>query len=812
RGACGKGGRKLMARVLHIVQSLEAGGAERVVVEYALAHDRSRYEPEICCVVRGGPLEKPLMTAGVPVHILARGRRYNVVAGLRLARLIRRRRYDIVHNHNFTALAVGVPAAVLGGARCIVRTEHNVVFTHHWVRKFVSRIAALREDAQIGVSRAVTRSHRANGRIPARRFVTVWNGINDTRLSTDDDRDVVRAELGLEPGQIMSVTVGSLTTQKDHGNLLAAAQLVLSERPEVRFFIVGGGTLEDEIRGRIHELGLDGRVILLGERLDVPRILAASDVFVLPSAWEGLPITILEVMATSVPCVATDVGGVAEVLADGHNGFVVPARDPRKLADRIVLLAGDASLRQRMARAARDVYEAGFTAEAMVRQTESLYDLARAGSAARATSDRIKVLFVIRQLGYGGAERQLVELAARLPRDRFEAVVCTLSSEGALADEIRRAGVRVVVLETRTGILSGSSLGLFRLIMRERPTILHSYLFPANWRTAIVGRVARVPLVITSVRNVDVHALRHLRLAERVTGWLSDRVLANAEAVRDYIVKHHRTAPRKVRVICNGVSIRRIAGERNGVGGTRAQAPGTEAASGHDARDGAPATVVMIASLTPKKDHGTFLKAARLIADERPDTRFLIVGDGPLAGHLMERARALGLEGNVEFLGETSDIGGLLSCVDISVLTSLKEGCSNVILESMAAGKPVVATSVGGNPELVVEGDTGYLVPPRDAAGVARRVLELLADDGVRTAMGARGRERVFDGFTAVRMVEQTARFYEEELAVRLPGLVAWAQAISDRQAHHSEPRVVSAVAVAGSGSHRETGATHERG
>ena len=141
-----------MARVLHIVQSLEAGGAERVVVEYALAHDRSRYQPEICCVVRGGPLEEPLKAAGIPVHILERGPRYNVAAGLRLAGFIRRRGYDIVHNHNFTALAVGVPAAVLGGARCVVRTEHNVVFSHHWARKIVSRVAAFREDAQIGVS------------------------------------------------------------------------------------------------------------------------------------------------------------------------------------------------------------------------------------------------------------------------------------------------------------------------------------------------------------------------------------------------------------------------------------------------------------------------------------------------------------------------------------------------------------------------------------------------------------------------------------------------------------------------------------
>lgn len=805
--------------MLHIVQSLEAGGAERVVVEYALAHDRSRYQPEVCCVVKGGPLEESLKAAGVPVHILERGRRYNVAAGLRLARLIRRRRYEIVHNHNFTALAVGVPAAVLGGARCVVRTEHNVVFSHHWVRKLVSRIAALREDAQIGVSRAVTASHRANGRIPAGRFVTVWNGIDDARLRTTADRDSVRAELGLEPGQVMCITVGSLTEQKDHGNLLATAKLVLEENPEVRFFVVGGGPLESDIRRRVSEMGLDERVILLGERLDVPRLLVASDMFVLPSAWEGLPITILEVMAASVPCVATDVGGVAEVLADGHNGFVVPPHDPRALADRVVHLAADVGLRQRMARAARAVYENGFSAESMVRQTESLYDMARTGNVSRATDGRIKVLFVIRQLGYGGAERQLVELATRLSSERYEAVVCTLSSDGPLSDELRRAGIRVVALGTRSGIFSRSSFGLLKLVIHERPAVLHSYLFPANWRTAIVGRLARVPLIITSVRNVDVHAVRHLRVAERMIGCLSDRVLVNAFAVRDYIVEHHGTVADKVRVIHNGISLGRIGGDSANVsaecaanepvfacgpGDPNAQATRVDAV----AASARPPAVAMIASLTVKKDHETFLDAARIIAAKRPDTRFLIVGDGPLAGNLIEYARRLGIDGLVEFIGETADVGGFLSGVDVSVLTSLKEGCSNVILESMAACKPVVATNVGGNGELVIDGETGFLVAPRDAAGIARRVLELLGDERLRHSMGVRGRQRVLDGFTAERLVEQTERFYEEELGQRIPGLITWAKTVAARQAHHSEPRVADAGETSGSDRTTDAAAT----
>ena len=194
----------------------------------------------------------------------------------------------------------------------------------------------------------------------------------------------------------------------------------------------------------------------------------------------------------------------------------------------------------------------------------------------------------------------------------------------------------------------------------------------------------------------------------------------------------------------------------------------------------------MIASLTPKKDHGTFLEAARLITKDAPEIRFRIVGEGALRDELADRVTSMGLAGVVELTGVRDDIGALLAEIDVSVLTSLKEGCSNVVLESMAAGCPLVVTDIGGNSELVEDGVTGYLVPPGDAEGIARRVLELLRDPGLRREMGEAGRARVRSRFTAGRMVDDTVAFYLSVLKERVPGLEEWVRCTVRRESRPS--------------------------
>ncbi len=760
-------------RVLHVIRSLEAGGAERVVVEYALHHDVSRYSPEVCCLDTDGRLAETLRDAGIPVHTLRRKRRFDLGVLFQLVKLISERRFDVVHSHGSGAMAFAVPAGVIAGTPVIVRTEHNVVYNGSRRRRVLRRLAALREDAQIAVSEAVRLSHIRDGGVPAERFVTIRNGIAAERLAVQSGRDDASRSLGVSNSAVVALAVGSLTEQKDYVNLLKAAAVVVARFPDIVFLIAGGGVLEGDLASAASTLGVGDKVRFLGERDDVPLLLSRADIMVNSSAWEGLPITILEAMAAGVPIVATDVGGTAKVISGDDCGLVVPSKDPESLAAAILKLAETPELREQLSSRARQIYRRRYTAEQMTRETEALYDVCRQRSAHLLASGRVRILYMIGCLARGGAERQLAELVTRVDLERFEPVVCSLAPLGALAEPIERAGVRVMSLEKRPGVGFLALWRIVRLIHELRPAVLHSYLPPANWRGLVAGRATAVPLIVSSVRNVDFHLGLVSSMRDRVLAVLIDVMVANAEAVRDYVIGSHWVSRARTRVIYNGICIGRLNGSESNLR--------SRSGSAHSG-----GTVVVVASLTPKKDHETFLASARLVADVLPDTRFVIVGDGELRNHLVNRTAELGLEDCVVFTGETPAVGLHLSEADVSVLTSLREGCSNVVLESMVLERPVVATDVGGNRELIEDGVTGFLVKAGDVEGIARKVIDLLADEPLRQRMGKAGRERVIERFVAERMISDTIALYEEMLDARVPGLMDWTRTRKAR--YGSEP------------------------
>ncbi len=748
-------------RVLHVIRSLEAGGAERVVVEYALHHDVSRYSPEVCCLDTDGRLAGTLRDAGIPVHMLRRRRRFDFGVLIQLVKLISERGFDVVHSHGSGAMAFALPAGIIARAPVIVRTEHNVVYRRSLSRRLLRRLAALREDAQIAVSEAVRSSHIRDRGAPAERFVTIRNGIAAERLAVPSGRDDIGRSLGVSKSAVVALSVGSLTEQKDYMNLLNAAAIVVAQSPNIVFLIAGGGDLEDDLVTTARALGVSDHVRFLGERDDIPLLLRRADIMVNSSAWEGLPITILEAMAAGVPTVATDVGGTAEVVSGGDCGLVVPSKDPESLAAAILKLAGNSALREQLSSRAREIYLRRYTAEQMTRETEALYDVCGQRSAHLVVSGRVRILYMIGGLARGGAERQLAELVTRVDLERFEPIVCSLAPLGALAELIERAGIRVLSLEKRPGVGILALVRIIHLIRELRPAVLHSYLPPANWRGLVAGRATAVPLIVSSVRNVGFHLSLVTSMRDRMLAVLVDVMVANAEAVRDYVVNARWVSPAQTRVIYNGICIDRLNGHESNL----RSSPGSTRNGG---------TVVIIASLTPKKDHESFLAAARLVADALPETRFVVVGEGRLRSHLVNRAAELGLEGHVAFTGETATVGVHLSEADVSVLTSRREGCSNVILESMALELPIVATDVGGNRELVDDGVTGFLVRAGDIEGMARKVIDLLADQSLRQRMGRAGRERVIERFVAERMTSDTVALYEEMLDARIPGLMDW--------------------------------------
>jgi len=368
----------------------------------------------------------------------------------------------------------------------------------------------------------------------------------------------------------------------------------------------------------------------------------------------------------------------------------------------------------------------------------------------------IRVAYVIDHLRVGGAQRHLLEVVRGLDPGRYALEMWTASADpGDLAPVFERAGVPVRSFGIRSTMLSPRTLGAVRRVagdLRRRGVhVLHGYLFEGNFLAALTGRAAHVPVTLVSKRSLD----RYGRLDRRLAAWLSnqlaDRVTVNAEAVRELVERHEWCAPGRIELIPNGVALPT---------GLEAAAADAEA----DPRGDGP-LVGMVGRLSWKKGYEHAIEAARLLAERIPGLRFDVVGDGPLRGQLEEQVRNAGLAGTVRFLGQRRDVPELMRRFDCFVLSSVIEGMPNALLEAMALGRPVVTTSAGGSAEVVVDGESGFVVPPADPAALAAAVERVLRDPVLARSLGERGERRVRERFSLQAMLAAIDALYLSQLA-----------------------------------------------
>ena len=365
----------------------------------------------------------------------------------------------------------------------------------------------------------------------------------------------------------------------------------------------------------------------------------------------------------------------------------------------------------------------------------------------------LRVLHVIEAMHQGGAESVVVE-HVRLAAPDVESWVVALNRGGPALEAAERAGAHATVLGKLDRRLSGLQR-LARIAKDARIDVIHGHNTSGGLYGAIAGRMAGVRAVIRTEHSIH-YPGRHSAVypvLEIVSTLLSRRVVCVCEAVRLSHVRRLPWAAERFVTVANGISPAPHITPRESV----------RAALGLGAAEPVALTV---GSLTPQKAQAALIEAWARVRRERPDARLLIAGEGPLRGELERRILALGLGEAVTLLGARLDAPDLMEAADLFVLPSVREGLSITILEAMRAGRPVVATRVGGNGEAVAEGETGRLVPAREPAALAGAMLELFGDPARAAAMGAAGRRRWAERFTAERMVRSLERVYRESLGV----------------------------------------------
>ena len=372
----------------------------------------------------------------------------------------------------------------------------------------------------------------------------------------------------------------------------------------------------------------------------------------------------------------------------------------------------------------------------------------------------MRILLLSTSMGMGGADQQLLSAAQELRSRGHQVLLISLTPLGAMGLEARRRGVPTESLEMRRGFPDPRGLvRLGRLARTWRPDIVHSHMIHANLMGRALRLLGLVPALVSTIHSVQ-EGGRARMAVYRLTNGLVDRMTIVSEAAANAFVSGGIIPRDLLRVIPNGVDTDRFR-----------DVPADSRESLRRALTlGAGFVWIAVGRFEAPKDYPTMLRAFAAVRQRRPDAVLLLVGEGPLQGDTEALVRELNLTGAVRFLGVRNDVPELMRAADAYVMSSAWEGMPVVLLEAGAAALPIVATSVGGNPEVVCDRESGFLVPPGEPELLAEAMLRLCAlSEAERRSMGNRGREHIRSQYGLGRMVERWEALYQEVLSGTRP-------------------------------------------
>jgi glycosyltransferase involved in cell wall biosynthesis len=366
-------------RVAHLIETDGPGGAENVVVQLATALQEDGARNVVFLPENGeGWLGRQLEGTGVEIDHFHLEKPFSPLCSQLLAESFRRHCIDVAHSHEFSMAIYGAWAAWRAGIPHLITMHGKRYYLNHLRRRVALRVAMTFSARTVAVSETLTRTIAGDLWFPPSYIQTIPNGVQYVPPA----KVTLREELGLSDEDTLTVSIGNLYPVKGHQHLIDALALIADRHPRLHMAIAGRGELEEPLRARAKSHGLETRVHLLGLRADVPAILAAGDVFVLPSLSEGLPLALLEAMFAGCPIVASDVGEIATALGHGDAGMLVEAGNPRAVASALDAMLSDRPRATAMGARAAARARAEYDISRMVRRYLDLYQTLTAAPSA----------------------------------------------------------------------------------------------------------------------------------------------------------------------------------------------------------------------------------------------------------------------------------------------------------------------------------------------------------------------------------------------------------------------------------------------
>jgi len=780
-------------RPLRVMLVMEAtdGGTGRYLREVALALCRQGLHVHVVCAARRNPAFRRVMAemrrAGVRVSEIDMCREVRPVRDLislwQLWRLFHQTRVDVIHVHSSKAGALGRLAAALAGRRPVAYTPHAYAF--------LGPCGGLRRAGYLAVERVLGRwtnhviavSDSESRRAVAERLstplqtTTIPNGLADF----PPPQLVMEASQSSTGDRIVLGFLGRLEPQKAPAFLIDLAAELQRRNTEFVLWIGGEGSLREHCERMSKGHGLTGRIRFLGHVTDTTSFYRSTDIYVLTSHYEGLPYSVLDAMAWALPVVAFRVDGVGDAVVDGITGLLAEPHDVEQLADYVIRLVRDPQLRRRLGQAGRERVCARFRLDRQVRQLEQTYrDLVGRASKPSIRGGRpdrppqrmpvrdIRVLFVSHCGILGGAERSLLELMQTLP-DHGVRPMLACPAPSALAHRAGAAGIQVLPLPLRPiqrqagtrhllGLASSLALvtGRFAKLLRRRHIqLVHANTTIAQIWVGLATRLARVPCIW---HWRDFHGTR----------WLDRILLRTASACVAVSHASYRFAEERIghtlplSLIYNGVqdhSESVLWGQPNrwrremGIGGDQI-------------------LVALVGQPIRRKGHEVFIHAFANAIRLQPNLRAIAVCQAfdpdsrEYVQHLHQLAHDLGCANHVVYVGASEDVPALLRESDMIVVPSLREPFGRVAVEAMLAERPVIASNVDGLSEIVLDGETGILVPPGDWGQLSRALCDLASHPEMCSRMGRAGRRRALQRFSIDRTATEVSSLYRCVLGI----------------------------------------------
>ena len=713
-----------LQKVLFFANTSLIGGAEKNILDLAANLDRKYFLPYIAALEPGGPLLEYAHDRGIPVFNPLLKKYFWPTYVFRIIKFFKKNEFDVILVYGLKLKIIVLTIAYFLKIPLRISMIMGMDFwktpLHLFLEKKIEKFTSI----WIANSMAAKKNAILLERKPDNFIKVIYNGLEiDSCLKSIDKK------CKKEYNKFKIITVANIKEGKGHLFFLQAIKKLIADKIDIHIEFVGNDYTSGEIQETIENLGLQKVVIIKGFIKDVRSYIRNFDLMVLPSASESLPTSIIECMLEGIPVIATNVGGIPELIEPDRTGWLVPYCDVNKLVDTIYYVINNPKKRAKVAKNARKFASDNFNIYKIVKQYESVFK--KHNKQSGQNNKTVKILRAQSRIVVGGPAVHTFLLSKEFNNENFKTILVGGSSksiEKSLIDRANKNNIKCIVIPEMAREIHFyddliSVAKFYRLIHQVRPLILHTHTAKAGAIGRLAAFLAGVPIIYHTFHGHVFHSYFGpwksiiFILFEKILARISTKVIVISENQYQDIVQKYQIAPvEKTKIVPLGFDWDNFFKNSPGINiNSKYKIPTKKYRIG------------IVGRLVHIKDHKFFVEIAEKLLQKHPELfHFLIIGDGELRSDIEKLVAEKNMSSEFTFTGWIDVSKELYKCIDVLLLTSKNEGTPVSVIESLVSGTPVVARDVGGVYDIMKHYNLDYLIEERDSDKFIDKILKIV--------------------------------------------------------------------------------------